>query len=70
MHPCLLPDHAYILRRVTCCHTLDYHKTVENYLKAKKKFFDDMPKNAFSLTNLDDKNGLVMTQNTPRASRA
>ena len=39
---------------------LDYHKTVENYLKAKKKFFDDMPKNAFSLTNLDDKNGLVM----------
>ncbi len=41
---------------------LDYHKTVENYLKAKKKFFDDMPKNAFSLTNLDDKNGLVMTQ--------
>ena len=36
----------------------------QNYLKAKKKFFDDMPKNAFSLTNLDDKNGLVMTQNT------
>ena len=43
---------------------LDDHKTVENYLKAKKKFFDDLPKNAFSLTNLDDKNGLVMTQNT------
>lgn len=43
---------------------LDYHKTVENYLKAKKKFFDDLPKDAFSLTNLDDKNGLVMTQNT------
>lgn len=43
---------------------LDYHKTVENYLKAKKKFFDDMPKDAFSLTNLDDKNGLVMLQNT------
>lgn len=43
---------------------LDYHKTVENYLKAKKKFFDDMPKDAFCLTNLDDKNGLVMTQNT------
>lgn len=43
---------------------LDYHKTVEKYLKAKKKFFDDMPKNSFSLTNLDDKNGLVMTQNT------
>ena len=43
---------------------LDYHKTVENYLRAKKKFFDDMPKNAFSLTNLDDKNGKVMVQNT------
>jgi len=43
---------------------LDYHKTVENYLKAKKKFFDDMPKNAFSLINLDDKNGQVMVQNT------
>jgi UDP-N-acetylmuramoyl-L-alanyl-D-glutamate--2,6-diaminopimelate ligase len=43
---------------------LDYHKTVEHYLKAKKKFFDELPKKAFSLTNLDDKNGLVMTQNT------
>ncbi|MGL5272328.1 MAG: UDP-N-acetylmuramoyl-L-alanyl-D-glutamate--2,6-diaminopimelate ligase, partial [Phocaeicola sp.] len=43
---------------------LDYHQTVENYLKAKKKFFDDLPKEAFALTNLDDKNGLVMTQNT------
>ena len=43
---------------------LDYHKTFENYLKAKKKFFDDMPKDAFSLTNLDDKNGMVMVQNT------
>ena len=43
---------------------LDYHQTVENYLKAKKKFFDDLPKKAFSLTNIDDKNGLVMTQNT------
>jgi UDP-N-acetylmuramoyl-L-alanyl-D-glutamate--2,6-diaminopimelate ligase len=43
---------------------LDYHKTVENYLRAKKKFFDDMPEDAFSLTNLDDKNGKVMVQNT------
>ena len=43
---------------------LDYHKTVDNYLKAKKAFFDGLPKNAFALTNLDDKNGLVMTQNT------
>lgn len=43
---------------------LDYHKTVENYLKAKKKFFDELPRKAFALTNADDKNGLVMTQNT------
>lgn len=43
---------------------LDYHKTVENYLKAKKAFFDGLSKSAFALTNLDDKNGLVMTQNT------
>ena len=43
---------------------LDYHKTFENYLKAKKAFFDGLPKQAFALTNADDKNGLVMTQNT------
>ena len=43
---------------------LDYHKTVENYLKAKKAFFDHLPKTAFALTNIDDKNGLVMVQNT------
>ena len=43
---------------------LDYHKTVENYLKAKKGFFDALPKTAFALTNLDDKNGKVMVQNT------
>ncbi|KAA6335340.1 UDP-N-acetylmuramoyl-L-alanyl-D-glutamate--2 6-diaminopimelate ligase, partial [termite gut metagenome] len=43
---------------------LDYHKTMKDYLKAKQKFFDDMPPNAFSLTNLDDRNGLIMTQNT------
>ena len=43
---------------------LDYHKTVENYLRAKKKFFDDLPGDAFSLTNLDDRNGMVMVQNT------
>lgn len=42
---------------------LDYHKTVENYLNAKKKFFDNLPKTAFAITNIDDKNGLVMTQN-------
>ena len=43
---------------------LDYHKTFENYLKAKKAFFDGLPKTAFALTNADDRNGLVMTQNT------
>ena len=43
---------------------LDYHKTVDNYLKAKKTFFDNLSKSAFALTNADDKNGLVMTQNT------
>ena len=43
---------------------LDYHQTVENYLKAKKTFFDNLPKSAFVLTNLDDKHGMVMTQNT------
>ncbi len=43
---------------------LDYHKTVENYLKAKKKFFDDLPADAFALTNADDKSGMVMLQNT------
>ncbi|MDR1698793.1 MAG: UDP-N-acetylmuramoyl-L-alanyl-D-glutamate--2,6-diaminopimelate ligase, partial [Prevotellaceae bacterium] len=39
-------------------------KTFENYLKAKKRFFDDLPANAFALTNIDDKNGMVMLQNT------
>ena len=43
---------------------LDYHKTVENYLRSKKKFFDNMPADAFCLTNLDDRNGMVMMQNT------
>lgn len=43
---------------------LDYHKTVEAYLKAKKKFFDELPAGAFALTNADDKSGWVMLQNT------
>ena len=43
---------------------LDYHKTFENYIKAKKLFFDHLPKEAFAITNVDDKNGLVMVQNT------
>lgn len=43
---------------------LDYHLTVENYLKAKKQFFDNLSATAFALTNADDKSGLVMLQNT------
>ncbi len=47
---------------------LDYHKTVDAYLQAKKSFFDNLPDSAFSLTNIDDKVGEVMLQNT-RARR-
>ena len=43
---------------------LDYHKTFDEYLKAKKKFFDELSENAFAITNIDDKNGEVMLQNT------
>ncbi len=43
---------------------LDYHGTFANYIKAKKAFFDHLPKNAFALTNADDKNGMTMLQNT------
>ena len=43
---------------------LDYHKTFENYLNAKKAFFDGLPKDAFAITNADDKNGMIMVQNT------
>lgn len=43
---------------------LDYHKTFENYRDAKKAFFDELPKTAFAITNADDKNGMVMVQNT------
>ena len=43
---------------------MDYHKTVENYRNAKKAFFDALPKSAFAITNADDKNGMVMVQNT------
>jgi UDP-N-acetylmuramoyl-L-alanyl-D-glutamate--2,6-diaminopimelate ligase len=43
---------------------LDYHNTFAEYRDVKKKFFDELPKSAFSLVNSDDKNGLVMQQNT------
>ena len=42
---------------------MDYHITFDNYLKAKKRFFDELPQEAFALTNMDDRNGMVMLQN-------
>jgi UDP-N-acetylmuramoyl-L-alanyl-D-glutamate--2,6-diaminopimelate ligase len=44
---------------------LDYHKTFEEYIRVKKSFFDNLPGDAFALSNLDDKRGTVMLQNTP-----
>ncbi|MBO9620109.1 MAG: UDP-N-acetylmuramoyl-L-alanyl-D-glutamate--2,6-diaminopimelate ligase [Niabella sp.] len=46
---------------------LDYHKTFDEYIRVKKAFFDALPKQAFALTNIDDKRGMVMTQNTAAA---
>ncbi len=43
---------------------IDFHETMDNYLKCKKSFFDMLPRDAFAITNIDDKNGLVMVQNT------
>lgn len=43
---------------------LDFHKTVDNYIRAKKSFFDGLSADAFAITNIDDKQGLTMTQNT------
>jgi len=44
---------------------LDYHKTFDEYIKVKKKFFDDLPASSFAISNADDKRGTVMLQNTP-----
>ena len=49
---------------------LDYHKTFAEYLKAKKKLFDQLPARAFALTNADEKNGMVMLQNTPALKKS
>ena len=43
---------------------LDYHKDFNEYIRVKKMFFDSLPKNAFAITNIDDKRGMVMVQNT------
>ena len=76
-HACMeVSSHAVAQHRVTGLHFaggvftnlthdhLDYHGTFDNYLKAKKAFFDALPKTAFALTNADDKRGPVMLQNT------
>jgi len=52
-----------IFSNITLDH-LDFHKTFDEYLKAKKRFFDELPSNAFALTNIDDRNGMVMLQNS------
>jgi UDP-N-acetylmuramoyl-L-alanyl-D-glutamate--2,6-diaminopimelate ligase len=44
---------------------LDYHKTFDNYLAAKKRFFDKLPADSFALVNVDDRNGRIMLQNCP-----
>lgn len=43
---------------------LDYHKTFAEYLRCKKLFFDQLPEDAYAVTNIDDKNGMIMVQNT------
>ena len=76
-HACMeVSSHAVVQHRTTALRFaggiftnlshdhLDYHGTFDNYLKAKKGFFDALPKTAFALTNADDKRGPVMLQNT------
>lgn len=48
---------------------LDYHKTFDEYIKAKKRFFDSLPTSSFALVNKDDANGMVMLQNTKAAKK-
>ncbi len=49
---------------------LDYHKTFKEYISVKKRFFDGLSKDAFALTNLDDKNGMIMLQNSAAKKRS
>ncbi len=58
-----IPFTLGIFTNITRDH-LDYHGTFDNYLKAKKSFFDNLPASAMAITNKDDKNGMVMIQNT------
>lgn len=58
-----VPFAAGVFTNITHDH-LDYHKTFDNYIKAKKQFFDQLPADAFAVTNKDDRNGMVMLQNT------
>ena len=72
-------SHAIVQRRIAGLHFaggiftnlthdhLDYHKTFSEYLRAKKMFFDTLPREAFALVNTDDRNGTVMVQNTRAA---
>jgi UDP-N-acetylmuramoyl-L-alanyl-D-glutamate--2,6-diaminopimelate ligase len=69
-------SHAIVMRRIAGLHLagavftnishdhLDFHKTFDNYIKAKKQLFDELPESAFALVNIDDKRGNVMVQNT------
>lgn len=69
-------SHAVVQNRITGIHFtgavftnithdhLDYHKTFDEYIKAKKRFFDNLSDDSFAITNKDDKNGMVMLQNT------
>ena len=49
---------------------LDYHKTFDEYIKAKKTFFDQLPQSAFAVVNKDDVNGIIMVQNTKALKRS
>ncbi|MEN6619037.1 MAG: UDP-N-acetylmuramoyl-L-alanyl-D-glutamate--2,6-diaminopimelate ligase [Rikenellaceae bacterium] len=60
---CGLSFTGAIFSNITHDH-LDYHKTFQEYIRVKKSFFDALPSSAFALTNIDDKNGLVMLQNS------
>lgn len=58
-----LPFRIGIFTNITHDH-LDYHKTFKAYLDAKKSFFDSLNKDAYAVINMDDRNGMVMVQNT------